>query len=322
MTKAPFPWFGGKSRASSLIWAALGDVSNYVEPFAGSLAVLFGRPEKHTGRIVTVNDADGHLCNVWRALSADPDAVAQHADWPVSECDLSARHLWLVRQRDMLTQRLQTDPDYFDARAAGWWIWGACSWIGTGWCSGEGPWTEEDGQWRKLPHLGNAGMGINRKLPHLGDAGRGNAIRAWFADLQAHLRGARITCGDWARVCTPVVTYRHGLTGVLLDPPYPEGFDADATYAGQAGSAADLWRDVVAWAEEAGQRQDMRIALCGYEGAGDPPRGWRLATWTARGGYGNAGGSDADDNRHREAIWLSPACLAIEQTRGRQKALF
>ncbi len=40
MLKAPFPWFGGKSRAAELIWSRLGDVSNYVEPFAGSLAVL------------------------------------------------------------------------------------------------------------------------------------------------------------------------------------------------------------------------------------------------------------------------------------------
>jgi hypothetical protein len=42
--RAPFPYFGGKSRAAHLVWAAFGDVPNYVEPFAGSLAVLLGRP--------------------------------------------------------------------------------------------------------------------------------------------------------------------------------------------------------------------------------------------------------------------------------------
>lgn len=42
--RAPFPWFGGKSRAAPLVWSALGDVANYVEPFAGSLAVLLARP--------------------------------------------------------------------------------------------------------------------------------------------------------------------------------------------------------------------------------------------------------------------------------------
>ena len=31
--KAPFPWFGGKSRVSDIVWDHFGDVDNYVEPF-------------------------------------------------------------------------------------------------------------------------------------------------------------------------------------------------------------------------------------------------------------------------------------------------
>ena len=43
--RAPFPWMGGKSRAAPIIWRGFGpDVVNYVEPFAGSLAALLGRP--------------------------------------------------------------------------------------------------------------------------------------------------------------------------------------------------------------------------------------------------------------------------------------
>jgi DNA adenine methylase len=68
--RAPFPWFGGKSRAAALIWERLGPVANYVEPFAGSLAVLLGRP--HPPRIETVNDRDAYLANFWRALAAAP----------------------------------------------------------------------------------------------------------------------------------------------------------------------------------------------------------------------------------------------------------
>jgi hypothetical protein len=96
--QAPFPWFGGKRKVASEVWAALGDVDNYVEPFAGSLAVLLERPAWHTGKAETVNDADQYLANFWRALSRDPDAVAYHADWPVNEADLFARHMWLVNQ--------------------------------------------------------------------------------------------------------------------------------------------------------------------------------------------------------------------------------
>lgn len=37
---APFPWFGGKSLACEAVWAAFGAVANYVEPFAGSAAMV------------------------------------------------------------------------------------------------------------------------------------------------------------------------------------------------------------------------------------------------------------------------------------------
>ena len=44
--RSPFPWFGGKSRVAGLVWDRFGDVPNYVEPFFGSGAVLFGRPHR------------------------------------------------------------------------------------------------------------------------------------------------------------------------------------------------------------------------------------------------------------------------------------
>ena len=91
--KAPFPWFGGKRRVADEVWEALGDVQNYAEPFAGSLAVLLGRPHKHECKAETVNDKDAYLSNFWRALAADPEAVAAWCDWPVNETDLFARHL-------------------------------------------------------------------------------------------------------------------------------------------------------------------------------------------------------------------------------------
>lgn len=129
--RAPFPWFGGKSRVAHLVWDAFGDVANYVEPFAGSLAVLLGRPSDP--RIETVNDLDAYLSNFWRAVAADPEAVAHHADWPVNEADLHARHLWLVNQAEF-RERMLSDPDFYDVKIAGWWVWGLSAWLGSGWC--------------------------------------------------------------------------------------------------------------------------------------------------------------------------------------------
>jgi DNA adenine methylase len=325
--RAPFPWFGGKSRAASLIWGRIGHVDNYVEPFAGSLAVLLGAPRVH--RFETVNDKDGFVANFWRALIVDPDGVAAHADWPVNENDLHARHAWLVTQREDLTARLEGDPDFFDTKIAGWWVWGVCCWIGSGWCSGNGPWGQVDGKLvhlgdagrgvnrkrvhlghagrgvsRKIVHLGHAGSGVNRKLVHLGDAGKGGLLE-WMLALRDRLRRVRVCCGDWTRVLGPTPTTKLGLTGVVLDPPYSEG-DRDMTcYAVDSGTVA---ADVRQWALENGNNPKLRIALCGYDTEHEMP-GWLSVAWKAQGGYSSQSKTGDNGNKHRETVWFSPHCL-------------
>lgn len=317
--KAPFPYFGGKSKVATLVWERFGNVSNYVEPFCGSCAMLLARPSEP--RIETVNDADGFIANFWRALAADPEAVAHHADWPVNELDMIARNRWLQQQADFI-ERMKTDPDFYDVKIAGWWVWGKCAWIAEGWCKidvEQKPHLGDAGMGitrrlphlnagmginRKLPHL-SAGRGINRKLPHLGDAGRGEHIREYFTALAARLRDVRVCCGDWKRVTGDTVTWRHGITGVFLDPPYYA--DCYAPY-----NAACAPADVQAWCIEAGARHDMRIALCGYEGAYEMPADWECVPWKTHGGYGSRGTGRGRDNAGRERIWFSPACLKTE----------
>jgi len=171
--KSPFIYFGGKRRVAAQVWEAFGDVDSYVEPFAGSLAVLLDRPGWHRSRAETVNDADSYLANFWRALAHDPEAVAAWADWPVNETDLFARHLWLVNEGRARIAAMEADPDFYDVKVAGWWVWGINAWIGSGWCSGTGPWTLAVGDQDGGETLGNAGQGVNRQRPHLGDAGQG-----------------------------------------------------------------------------------------------------------------------------------------------------
>ena len=312
---APFPYFGGKSRACAQVWAAFGEVKNYVEPFCGSAAMLLGAPDGR--RVETINDADGFVANFWRAVSKDNAAVAEALDWPVNEADLFARHIWLVQQSEGLLARLHADPDYYDARIAGWWAWGACSWIGSGWCSGKGPWTVVDGEvvrnagqgvWRQLPHL-SAGRGVNRQLPHLGDAGRGAFIRDWLASLGARLRGVRVACGDWKRVLTDSVTVRHGTTAVFLDPPYTKG----AMDYAAGGVGGDLASDVRRWCAENGHRKGLRIVLCGHAGEHDEllSHGWSIRKWNARKGY--ALRSEAVENSTSETLWVSPACVGAPE---------
>ena len=312
---APFPYFGGKSRACAQVWAAFGEVKNYVEPFCGSAAMLLGAPDGK--RVETINDADGFVANFWRSVSKDDAAVAEAMDWPVNEADLFARHIWLVQQSEGLLARLHADPDYYDARIAGWWAWGACSWIGSGWCSGKGPWTLVDGEvvrnagpgvQRQLPHL-SAGRGVNRKLPHLGDAGRGAFIRDWLARLGERLRDVRVACGDWKRVLTDSVTVRHGTTAVFLDPPYTKG----AMDYAAGGVGGDLASDVRRWCAENGHRKGLRIVLCGHAGEHDEllSHGWSIRKWNARKGY--ALRSEAVENSTSETLWVSPACVGAPE---------
>jgi DNA adenine methylase len=310
MLQAPFPWFGGKSRAAHLIWPRFGDVPNYVEPFAGSLAVLLSRP--HDAKTETINDLDCYVANFWRAVKHQPDEVARFADWPVNEADLLARHEWLLQQTGF-RQLMRTQPNHFAPKIAGWWVWGACCWIGSGWCAERGDGHPPE----QLPHLGNAGMGIHRsKLPHLGDAGRGIAIRDWFVALSERLRTVRVACGEWDRVLGPSVTERHGITAVLLDPPY----SAQEHSVEYSGSQADVAADVRAWAEQNGDNPTLRIALCGYDGEHDLPDGWTCVDWKARGGYGSQGDGRGRENAHRERIWFSPHCLSVFHAR--QSELF
>ena len=314
--KAPFPWFGGKSTVSDLVWERFGPVTNYVEPFFGSGAVLLNRPD-FTGP-ETVNDKDGFLANFWRAIQHAPDEVARYTDWPVNENDLHARHSWLVNRKAGFTAQLEGDPEFFDAKVAGYWVWGICSWIGSGWCSGNGPWHLHDGLLldnRQIPHLGSAGQGVNRKRPHLGNAGQGDAIAAMFGELSDRLRNVRVCCGDWTRVMGDSVTIKHaGITGVFLDPPYAD--TANRTANLYAEDCLNVAHDVREWATSNGENPELRIALCGYEGEHDLPESWVSVPWKARGGYGSQGETTGRENADKERIWFSPHCLRPDEQRG------
>lgn len=302
--KAPFPWFGGKRKAAPEVWQRFGTVQNYVEPFFGSGAVLLGRPNV-TG-VETVNDLDGFIANFWRSVRLSPDAVAEWADQPVNENDLHARHVWLLKQKEALRPMLEGDPDWHDAKVAGWWVWGISCWIGSGWCSGKGPWWPDD-EGRLVN--GNAGRGVNRQLVHLGPAmgiTKPTSIAEWISALSKRLRHVRVCCGDWSRVCGWSTTERHGMTGMFLDPPYAD--TAGRTTGLYAEDCLDVAHKVREWAIANGDNPLLRITLCGYEGEHVMPSTWEVHEWNAATGYGAGTG-----NGKRERIWFSPACLSGRQ---------
>jgi DNA adenine methylase len=241
-----------------ILWRAFGPtVPNYVEPFAGSLTVLLGRPGG-PGHYETINDRDCYLSNFWRAIRADAETVAGHADWPVNEADLHARHAWLAAQVEFRS-RMLADPEYFDPRIAGWWVWGVSQWIGDGWCSETGP-----GQ-RRMPAVAGAKGPHGTRLPGIGNSRGTHGLSKppcseWFAALAARLRCVR--------------------------PLY-------------ALDDFHISWGVHEWCLEHGVDRRLRIALCGYEGEHAMPRSWRVHAWKAHGGYGVRNPENQSKRRER-----------------------
>ena len=159
---APFPWYGGKRRWADRVLLRFGHIDVYSEPFAGSLAVLLASPP-HKREVVC--DTDGGICNFWRALAADPDAVAHWADYPTIHDDLTARHRYLVRWVLEHVDDLRNDPEYYDAKVAGWWVWGISIWIGGGWCQ---PNYRKQAAPDRIPKFAPTAAGVGIKMPHDG----------------------------------------------------------------------------------------------------------------------------------------------------------
>jgi DNA adenine methylase len=106
--KPPFAYYGGKTSLADRIVDLLPPHTHYVEPFAGSLAVLLAKPRSE---METVNDLDGDLMTFWRVLrdhpqdltrvtAATPHSRAEHQaayDLEASKDDLErARRVWVL----------------------------------------------------------------------------------------------------------------------------------------------------------------------------------------------------------------------------------
>lgn len=347
--KAPFPWFGGKRRVAHIVWERFGDVPNYVEPFAGSLAVLLCRP--HTPRNETVNDLDCHIANFWRALREDPEGVAQYADWPVNEADLHARHQWLHGQ-EAFRERMHTDPDHYDVKVAGWWVWGISSWIGDNWCRTKRQDSRPEIRLNKGVHrLTQDGTGLDRRRPNIGigegvnrQHARRPTLKKGGTGVQSerctgsagqhmkmpHFKGNRGTVRE-----TNLLGYFYTLADRLrrvrvccgewhriCGPSPTVHIGTTAVFLDPPYGVDD--RDKVysvdcleiadvarQWCLEHGDNVKLRIALCGYAGEHDSleAMGWECVPWKAAGGYGSR---NADNqNANRERIWFSPHCLKV-----------
>jgi DNA adenine methylase len=121
--KPPFAYYGGKTTLAPQIAALLPKHEHYVEPFAGSLAVLLA---KTPSRAETVNDLDENLVTFWRVLRERPSDLARaamftphsRAEYLLAERELDhtdeverARRVW-VRLTQGRTNSLREKPGW------------------------------------------------------------------------------------------------------------------------------------------------------------------------------------------------------------------
>lgn len=241
--KPVFPYFGKKQRIASVIWGRLGNPAHYAEPFLGSAAVLLARPQPGPHEIV--NDKDQYIANFWRAIQRDPEKTAHWADCPINHCEMEARHKWLcwhVRKREH-QERMRDDPDYYDARIAGYWVYVQSLWIGAGVCAGvwygRGDSRSKGrgvhgGDVHKIPHIANRqgitaletgarGSNVHLTRPRIANR-QGitslSSVSSVFAALSERLRRVMVLCGDWSTCLKPFQWGRLTSAAVFLDPPY------------------------------------------------------------------------------------------------------
>lgn len=287
--KPPFPWPGGKSRWAEEVWSRFGTPAGYYEPFFGSGAVLLHRSQPCRREVVC--DVNGYVVNFYRAVRSDPDAVAVHADWPTYSDDYDARRKHLLGWDG---SRLGDDPEWCDAKAAGWWLWGVSNSIQPG---------IFPDPYRRRPYSksnpGGCGCSAQRSFGERHDADLdGSRLLPLMRALAVRLARVVVLNRSW-RACTSDTILMQKASGVLqdvavfLDPPY-RGVDL-YTHHGDS-PAIEAWE----WACENGGR--LKIAYCMHEGDFSAPDGWEVLTRPFKSQHRSRGRDDC--------IVFSPACSA------------
>jgi len=242
-----------------------------------------------TGGGEIFNDLDCYIANLWRAIKHDVEAVKYHAVYAVIEIDIHSRNLWLINNRPNYQELLMADPEFYDAKVAGWWVHGQAHWLGRAFAFKP---------YKQIPALTQQ-RGFMSTLV--------KDIDEYFNLLCQRLEKVRVLCGDWSRCVASSITENIGTTAILLDPPYSFDLCDKAVYA----VAEDVSKTVRAWAIENGNNPALRIALCGYkdERAQTMPSDWECYSWVANGGFGNQGNKRGKENKSKETIWFSPYCV-------------
>lgn len=147
--KRPIPYYGSKEKIAPVIYDIIkkdGWTTQYIEPFVGSNSIIL--QDNFDGIKCIINDFDGKITNLWRALKYKPEETASYILGTCNTINLTGLDLAVQRSYDALLDRLHADIDFCDPKLAAHFMDLCCSWIGAGAGNTKGPWTtikDEDG---------------------------------------------------------------------------------------------------------------------------------------------------------------------------------
>ena len=306
----PFPYFGGKRKVADTVWQHFvgGELDNYIEPFAGSCAVLLSQKARDTRREM-INDKNPYIANFVASVINEPKEVAFHMNYPIIETAFHSRNMYILQHEQELANRMLVDPTYYDPKLAGWWAWGKSMAFGHIWGTNGGPHLVDG---KRL--ISVKGKGVRFSMP---DSTKGGIADKTLDELEAlvmalsnRLRKVRVYSGDWTRVLSSAFlgTSKGDVSGVFLDPPYSM---EKRSKVYRQNDSDTLAHDCAEWARANGKGKVL-VAYCGYseseEAAAELFPDWIVYRWTANGGYSNLG-ENTNNNKRCETIWFSPNCL-------------
>jgi DNA adenine methylase len=270
--KPPVTYFGGKTAIADRLAALLPPHEHYVEPYAGSLAVLLAKPPS---AMETVNDLDEHLMNFWRVLRERPEDLAR-------ACALTPHSR---REAEMVAEPPSKWPQDLDDLERARRIWVRLTQL-------RGGHTVRRSGWRyyQQPQAGH-----KHTMPAYLDSYTGR-----IAAAAARLRGVSLECLPAAKLIELYGQHEGNL--LYVDPPYLEsvrkkcsgGRSRGPSYAHEVRT--DLEHQVLLEAL-LGCRASVVLSGYGSELYDSMLAGWarmELAAYTGNGG---------DDRGRVEVVW-------------------
>jgi DNA adenine methylase len=269
--KPPMGYFGSKVNTADRIVSLLPEHEHYVEPFAGSLAVLLAKPPS---LMETVNDLDARLVTFWRVLREQPAEFER-------VCGLTPHSL-----EEYLTVKARAKEGFTGGeveRARQLWV------LLT---QGRGGHLTRGAGWRY--HANARGR----------DAGMPEQIAAYvqrIAPAAARLRKVSLECRPALSV---IAAYgNHPGTLIYADPPYLGSTRTKAHGRTRGPDYVHDMRSPEAHSELAAalHAADAAVVISGYPSPlyDDLYEGWHRAEFTAR--AGNGGTKQA----RTEVVWCN-----------------